>query len=591
VKVFEEVDEPLAHRVDIASSDTHRERFAHLYGLRGLAILAVVLAEVVRYAPGLPFRYPAELSVARAGVHGLDLFFVISGFGLAYPALAVMRQDGKAYLDVARYAVKRIFRIMPAYWVALALTVLVPLLASYYGIFSVAGFGTPHPLSSFLHQAFFAGNDAGNDGFWTLGVTARWYLVFPLLLGLWVRAPRWFAMLAVTLTAADLLTPAHSIGVGALVACMLGIVAADLRVANPSWARFAFIFAIVAAGCASLLEQVVAALPGPLVAGTIYPSNPLWQVAAGAWLVAVGRSRLLDRAFSLPLLGVCGAASFSISLVVAPLVVFIFHQASGRQSAVNAALAAYAAALIVGFILWQVVDRWFAGTSLRQAIADKAAPLIWRVLAAIRCERVEIVEVVAAARLDLATAVNGAHVPSSFYAPPPRPDAGNLATVMRRSGSPEDLAAEILQAKKRLAERSIELLGDRLEASPAEPDRSEPAGFYDKTNRTNEAPAAPALAAVPSAPAPPATDRAPSRIHIRAISPAKPAVPPPTEPASAPAAAAEPPTPAFAESGEHRVRFTLRPVRPAPVRISATTHVPLPFSFSANGERARADGG
>jgi len=590
VKVFEEVDEPLAHRVDIASSDTHRERFAHLYGLRGLAILAVVLAEVVRYAPGLPFRFPAELSVTRAGIHGLDLFFVISGFALAYPALAVMRQDGKAYLDVARYAVKRVFRIMPAYWVALALTVLVPLLASYYGIFSVAGFGTPHPLSSLLHRAFLAGNDVGNDGFWTLGVTARWYVVFPLLLGLWVRAPRWFAMLAVTLTAADLLTPAHSIGVGALVACMLGIVAADLRVANPSWARFAVIFAIVAAGCACLLEQVVAALPGPLVARTIYSSNPLWQVAACAWLVAVGRSRLLDRAFSLPVLGVFGAASFSISLVVAPLVVFTFHQASGRQSTVNAALAAYAAALIAGFILWQVVDRWFAGTSVRQAIADKVAPLIRWVLAAIRCDRVEIVEVVDAPRLDLAsTAVNGAHVPSSFYAPPPRPDAGDLATVMRRSGSPEDLAAEILQAKKRLAERSIELLSDGLEASPAEPDRSEPAGFYDKTNRTNEAPA---FAAVRSAPAPPATDRAPSRIHIRAVSPPKPVVPPPIEPVLALAAATEPPTPALdSQSGERRVRFTLRPVRPASVPLSATTRATLQFRFSADGERARADGG
>ncbi len=71
-----------------------------------------------------------------------------------------------------------------------------------------------------------------------------------------------------------------------------------------------------------------------------------------------------------------------------------------------------------------------------------------------------------------------AHVEVAFYAPPPRPDAGELAIVSTRTGSAEDLAAEILATKKRLSERSAAFFAEPVSvALPAEPEKP---GFYRK---------------------------------------------------------------------------------------------------------------
>ena len=98
---------------------------------------------------------PDIAALYRACSHGLDLFFVISGFALAYPIVTLVHQEGQTYLDVSRYALKRILRIVPTYYVVLALTVAVPLVAAHFGLGALEG---PAPAKGdLIRQALFVG--------------------------------------------------------------------------------------------------------------------------------------------------------------------------------------------------------------------------------------------------------------------------------------------------------------------------------------------------------------------------------------------------------------------------------------------------
>src|SRR4051812_20331527 len=89
-------------------------------GLRGIACLSIFVFHVVRYAPvGTtlgPFVFQLNFSVC--------LFFMVSGF-LLYRPYAQRRFEGRPPLRTGPYAVRRVLRVIPGYWVALAVIVLV----------------------------------------------------------------------------------------------------------------------------------------------------------------------------------------------------------------------------------------------------------------------------------------------------------------------------------------------------------------------------------------------------------------------------------------------------------------------------------
>ncbi len=72
----------------------------------------------------IPFASWAHLMLE--GAHGVDLFFVLSGFCLSYPVLQSLRAEHAARFNITRYFAKRIVRIVPPYYAAIALLVLVP---------------------------------------------------------------------------------------------------------------------------------------------------------------------------------------------------------------------------------------------------------------------------------------------------------------------------------------------------------------------------------------------------------------------------------------------------------------------------------
>ncbi len=95
-----------------------------LYGLdhlRALAILQVFLFHYFILSGGEPAWLP---DAAKFGWTGVDLFFVLSGFLIASPLLKQLKQGEP--LSLRNFFIKRFFRILPAFWVVLALYFCIP---------------------------------------------------------------------------------------------------------------------------------------------------------------------------------------------------------------------------------------------------------------------------------------------------------------------------------------------------------------------------------------------------------------------------------------------------------------------------------
>jgi peptidoglycan/LPS O-acetylase OafA/YrhL len=462
-----------------------RERFGDADGLRALAILAVVFFEAVHLAaPQRLLVHPAFARLAADASQGLTLFFVLSGFTLAYPALAATRQDGRAYLDVGRYAIKRLFRIYPAYLALLALTLILPDLALRYGLPALASDAGPFSAHTFEQNAVFAGDGLGNDGFRALGIVARWYLAFPLLLLLWTRGPWIFAGLGLLALLVDFTTPAHAWSLGALVPFMLGIVAAEIRVQHHRFERFGLLFALGAGVVAVVLEPFLRFLPGPQAFPGALRVDPFWAVALFGVVAGAGTFRIVERVLSLSVLRILGAASFAISLAVVPATSFAVRHSSSAFGPLAGALNAGALALVVGYVVWQVADRWFAEGTLRRDIAELLGPWVDRALHLVRADRVVLGAPPPPAEPEKADE----KVLADFYAPPPRALPADLAVVSKKSGTAEELAAEILETKKRLSVRSAQILSE-----PRAEDGFEKPGFYRKPAHANGAPHEPTV--------------------------------------------------------------------------------------------------
>lgn len=107
---------------------------------------------------------------------GVDLFFVLSGFLLFLPYARAMLQ-GRSLPSARAFYRRRALRILPAYWVCLAVLVLLDL-HTYL---------TPMGLQNILAHVVLLHDDnpafsrAIEGPFWTLAVEAQFYVVLPLL--------------------------------------------------------------------------------------------------------------------------------------------------------------------------------------------------------------------------------------------------------------------------------------------------------------------------------------------------------------------------------------------------------------------------
>lgn len=145
-------------------------------GLRAIAALGVLGSHFivsVEAQAGLDSVHPLIDGALRAGTHGVNLFFVLSGFLLALPFLEAM-VAGAPLPSIRRYFLARALRIVPAFW--LILTVLI--FATHSSFKSLQSAAIDY---AFLQVFADVGHAPIVAVGWTLGIEIQFYLLLPLL--------------------------------------------------------------------------------------------------------------------------------------------------------------------------------------------------------------------------------------------------------------------------------------------------------------------------------------------------------------------------------------------------------------------------
>jgi peptidoglycan/LPS O-acetylase OafA/YrhL len=281
-----------------------RDRLLYVDGLRAVAVLSVVVYHAWKYGGhGAP---PIIARVLQMGAHGVDLFFILSGFCLAYPCLKRVRAHGSAQFSLAAFAAKRITRIVPPYWLALFICV---------GLGFLNVLEKPPSMLDSVKQLFFLDGSVRfvAGPFWSLPVEFRWYFLFPLALVAYVRAPRF--VLAVAVGCYVLFDQSRLQAVfdfGMFPAFLAGIWVADLHLTRSPLQRHAALVFLVYGLCAFALE--------PDDTHQFYGVDPLGIGSAMAFVVLAGtfvplRNLLSNRVFT-----TIGGGSYGIYLLHDPIV-------------------------------------------------------------------------------------------------------------------------------------------------------------------------------------------------------------------------------------------------------------------------------
>src|SRR5437762_1614618 len=153
-----------------------RERQPGLDLLRALAIIVVVIYHAALFGFKLPGR------VDRFGWIGVDLFFVLSGYLIGGQLLAPLAREQS--IKLGRFFARRVLRIMPAYFVILAVYFLLPSWCEFPDM--------AQPLWKFLlsvQNIALHGGTAFSHA-WSLAVEDQFYLALPFHLLFLFRRPR-----------------------------------------------------------------------------------------------------------------------------------------------------------------------------------------------------------------------------------------------------------------------------------------------------------------------------------------------------------------------------------------------------------------
>lgn len=151
--------------------------FSHrpdIQGLRGLAVLLVVMYHAHRLVPG--------------GYVGVDVFFVISGFVIAAGIFRVLDRDDGAFSFRTFYQ-RRMRRLLPSLSVTVCVTLIsAPFLATYSSLSRLRDTGLAATLFHANHALLKSGDyfapSAERNALlhtWSLSVEEQFYFVFPLL--------------------------------------------------------------------------------------------------------------------------------------------------------------------------------------------------------------------------------------------------------------------------------------------------------------------------------------------------------------------------------------------------------------------------
>jgi len=169
---------------------------ATLDGIRGFVILAIVAAHIFGYTGWAP-RTEFLLGLRWSMFFSVDFLFLVSGFVLFLPVVA-----RGSFGSVRSYALRRIGRIVPSYYVCILITM---------GALTVVPpwYTAPHDAQAVLaHLAFIQSQlyypvmGLGiNAVWWTLSTIALFYVALPLVADRYLRRPLLGLGLALLITA------------------------------------------------------------------------------------------------------------------------------------------------------------------------------------------------------------------------------------------------------------------------------------------------------------------------------------------------------------------------------------------------------
>lgn len=165
-------------------------------GLRGIAALLVLMLHI-RTPVGHELYFGWLDPFSMFGFIGVDLFFVLSGFILSY----VYRERFATSLsltELREFAVARFARLYPLHLATTLLMLIAFAIAVRAGVppHETGGYTlTSTILSLFLIQEWF-GVVAPNAGSWSISIELLNYLIFPLIIAVTARLPKWWPLLA-----------------------------------------------------------------------------------------------------------------------------------------------------------------------------------------------------------------------------------------------------------------------------------------------------------------------------------------------------------------------------------------------------------
>jgi peptidoglycan/LPS O-acetylase OafA/YrhL len=361
-------------------------RIAALDGLRGVAILMVLVGHLMHVPEQASPAFAAAAGLIRYLWVGVDLFFVLSGFLIT----GILLQTRQSPTYLRSFYARRVLRIFPLYYATLIVYYLVAPRLPYYAGPSLA-FEQQHRAWYFLYAGNFVINryHFGPDNlghFWTLAVEEHFYLLWPLLvLLLGPRKLRWACVAAVVMSLGlrillhlrgvylpQLMTPCRTdaLAMGALLAVEYreGRLARWLRPATYALVPLALLSAMF------LWPIKLPAEPSPQDLLTLWASQSiaftllaLTFAAMVVVAVCVPRRSLPERALASPVLRFFGKYSYAMycfhPLLIPPMMAYLSPTrltAAVRSPAVGLVIfiiAVIVATTTLAFASWHLFEK------------------------------------------------------------------------------------------------------------------------------------------------------------------------------------------------------------------------------------------
>ncbi|MFW2850452.1 acyltransferase family protein [Sphingomonas sp. TX0543] len=340
----------------MASDAAARPHLRYLDGLRGVAILAVLLVHSGQLIAGLsqPVR-----DFTFYGVRGVQLFFIVSGLTLT------INYAGRPF-HAANFAARRFFRIAPMFYLGIVLYLLLSRLTAMQLPTDRATAGDVAATILFVHGWLPSAINTVVPGGWSIAAEAMFYVMFPLLL-VASRRPRLMA---------GMLAGSYVLAVVANVALKraLGDAPGGIEFARQFWLVHAPAFI---GGCwlgtlapqGALARKIAPFVLAISVIALIIDSQlraysivlvPIALLTALVWSAGVIRPRALEGRI-LPLIG---EISFSLYVLQFAVLGALHPLAAGMEARIGAnpaLVAIYLAALLLAgagsWLTWQLIEK------------------------------------------------------------------------------------------------------------------------------------------------------------------------------------------------------------------------------------------